>query len=82
MVFLYASLPGCVAKPITPGAWTSGRIGKQDLMYTLDRDEYRCPPIPSMTHCFVTVDHGPILSAYAPPSGQEHALSVSTNLRW
>jgi transposase len=63
-----AGITAYVPKPLTSGAKADGRFGKQDFVYMLDRDEYRCPAGHAMTRRFETVDKGLIMNVYATPA--------------
>jgi transposase len=62
-----AGITAYVPKPLTSGAKSDGRFGKQDFVYMPDRDEYRCPAGHAMTRRFATVDKGLIINVYATP---------------
>lgn len=55
-------------KPLTSGAKADGRWGKQDFVYQLESDTYRCPAGETMTRRFSTVENGLTLHAYATPA--------------
>jgi transposase len=55
-------------KPLTSGAKADGRWGKQDFVYDVRTDTYRCPAGETMTRRFATVEHGMMLHAYATPA--------------
>jgi hypothetical protein len=64
----HAGVATYVPKSLTSGAKADGRIGKQDFVYMLDRDEYRCPAGHAMTRRLETVDKGLIMNVYATPA--------------
>ena len=55
-------------KPLTSGAKADGRWGKQDFVYQVESDTYRCPAGETMTRRFSTVEHGMTLHGYATPA--------------
>lgn len=55
-------------KPLTSGAKADGRWGKQDFVYQIESDTYRCPAGETMTRRFSTVENGLTLHAYATPA--------------
>ena len=53
-----------VPKPLTSGAKAEGRFGKQDFVYIVEDDEYRCPAGERLTWRFNNVEHGLTLRNY------------------
>ena len=53
-----------VPKPLTSGAKAEGRFGKQDFVYIVEDDEYRCPAGERLTWRFDNVEHGLTLRNY------------------
>ena len=51
-------------KPLTSGAKAEGRFGKQDFVYIVEDDEYRCPAGERLTWRFDNVEHGLTLRNY------------------
>lgn len=59
-----AGITPYVAKPMTSGAKADGRFGKQDFIYLVKKDEYRCPAGERLTNRFTTVEHDMTLQVY------------------
>ncbi len=59
-------------KPLTSGAKADGRWGKQDFVYQVESDTYRCPAGETMTRRFSNVENGMTLHAYATPACRSH----------
>ena len=55
-------------RPLTSGAKADGRWGKQDFVYQVENDTYRCPAGETMTRRFSNVENGMTLHAYATPA--------------
>ena len=55
-------------KPLTSGAKADGRWGKQDFVYQVESDTYRCPAGETMTRRLSSVENGMRLHAYATPA--------------
>ena len=55
-------------KPLTSGAKADGRWGKQDFVYQVESDTYRCPAGEMMTRRFSNVENGVTLHANATPA--------------
>ena len=51
-------------KPMTSGAKSEGRFGKQDFVYLADEDVYRCPAGEHLKYYFTAVEHGQQLRRY------------------
>src|SRR5499426_4711880 len=51
-------------KPMTSGAKSEGRFGKQDFVYLTDENAYRCPAGEKLKYRFTTVEHGQKLHRY------------------
>ena len=51
-------------KPMTSGAKTEGRFGKQDFAYLPDEDVYRCPSGQLLPYHCTNVEHGMTLRRY------------------
>jgi transposase len=51
-------------KPLTSGAKSEGRFGKQDFVYLPAEDVYRCPAGEKLTRRFSCVEHGMVLHRY------------------
>jgi transposase len=59
-----AGITPYVPKPLTSGAKAEGRFGKQDFVYIVEGDEYRCPAGERLTWRFDNVEHGLTLRNY------------------
>jgi transposase len=55
-------------KPLTSGAKADGRWGKQDFVYQVESDSYRCPAGETMTRRFSSAEHAMTLHGYATPA--------------
>jgi hypothetical protein len=51
-------------KPMTSGAKSEGRFGKQDFRYVAEEDVYICPAGQRLTHYFTNEEHGLVLHRY------------------
>jgi transposase len=51
-------------KPMTSGAKAKGRFGKQDFVYSLEEDIYRCPAGERLTYRFTNVEEGKTMRRY------------------
>jgi len=51
-------------KPMTSGAKSEGRFGKQDFVYLADQDVYRCPAGEKLKCRYTTEEHGQTLHRY------------------
>jgi hypothetical protein len=51
-------------KPMTSGAKSEGRFGKQDFAYLPADDVYRCPAGERLKYYYTNVEHGPKLHRY------------------
>ena len=63
-------------KPMTSGATTDGRYGKQDFAYLAKEDVYRCPAGEKLAHRWTTHDKGHILGKYATTACRDCALKA------
>jgi hypothetical protein len=59
-----AGIAVTLPKPMTSGAKSEGRFGKQDLVYLPDEDVYRCPAAQRLKYSFTAVEHGQKLHRY------------------
>jgi Transposase DDE domain len=57
-----AGITVTLPKPMTSGAKSEGRFGKQDFVYLADEDVYRCPAFPGRYLCLC-----PLRSPYLRP---------------
>ena len=53
-----------VPKPLTSGAKSDGRFGKQDFIYVPEEDVYRCPGGHRLPRHMTTVENGMVLHRY------------------
>ena len=53
-----------VPKPLTSGSKAAGRFGKQDFVYILEEDTYRCPADQRLTWRFTSAEKGMTLHSY------------------
>jgi transposase len=51
-------------KPMTSGAKSEGRFGKQDFVYLADQNVYRCPTGEKLKYRYTTEEHGQTLHRY------------------
>ena len=59
-----AGISVTLPKPMTSGAKSEGRFGKQDFVYVADDDVYRCPAGESLTRRSTSVEDGMTLHIY------------------
>ncbi|MFI5224298.1 MAG: IS1182 family transposase, partial [Nitrospirales bacterium] len=59
-----AGITTFLPKPLTSGSKADGRFGKQDFVYIVKDDEYRCPAGQRLIKHMTTVDHGMTLHSY------------------
>jgi Transposase DDE domain len=59
-----AGITVTLPKPMTSGAKSEGRFGKQDFVYSADEDVYRCPAGEKLTYRFTAEEHGQKLRRY------------------
>ena len=55
---------GDAAKPLTSGAKSGGRFGKQDFAYLADEDVYRCPAGERLPRRYTNEEVGKVLRRY------------------
>jgi hypothetical protein len=53
-----AGISVTLPKPMTSGAKSEGRFGKQDFVYLADEDVYRCPTGEKLAYRFTAEEHG------------------------
>ena len=61
-------------KPMTSGAKSEGRFGKQDFVYKADQDAYRCPAGEMLTYRYTNVEAGKTLRRYWTTACEECPL--------
>ena len=59
-----AGITVTLPKPMTSGAKSEGRFGKQDFVYLADEDVYRCPAGEKLTYRFTAEERGQKLRRY------------------
>jgi transposase len=59
-----AGITVTLPKPLTSGAKSEGRFGKQDFAYLPDTDEYRCPAGKRLPYRYTNEEHGKMLRRY------------------
>jgi len=59
-----AGITVTLPKPMTSGAKSQGRFGKQDFIYVAERDVYRCPAGKQLTYRFAAEEHGKTIRRY------------------
>lgn len=59
-----AGITVTLPKPMTSGAKSEGRFGKQDFAYLPDEDVYRCPAGEKLTYRYVNIEKGQSLRRY------------------
>jgi hypothetical protein len=59
-----AGIAVTLPKPMTSGAKSQGRFGKQDFVYLRDEDVYRCPAGERLKYYYTNVENGQTLRRY------------------
>jgi transposase len=59
-----AGITVTLPKPMTSGAKSQGRFGKQDFVYVAEKDVYRCPAGEHLTYRFTAEEHGKRIHRY------------------
>jgi transposase len=59
-----AGITVTLPKPMTSGAKSEGRLGKQDFLYLASQDAYRCPAGQWLTYRYSNVEDGKTLRRY------------------
>jgi transposase len=59
-----AGITVILPKPLTSGAKSQGRFGKQDFVYVPEKDVYRCPAGEQLTYRFSAEEHGKTIRRY------------------
>jgi transposase len=59
-----AGITVTLPKPMTSGAKSDGRFGKQDFVYIADQDVYRCPAGERLTYRYTNEEDGKVLRRY------------------
>jgi transposase len=63
-----AGITVTLPKPMTSGAKSEGRFGKQDFVYLSEEDVYRCPAGEKLKYSFTTEENGMKIRRYATPA--------------
>ena len=59
-----AGITVTLPKPMTSGAKSQGRFGRQDFVYVPEKDVYRCPAGEHLTYRFTAEEHGKAMRRY------------------
>ena len=59
-----ANITVTLPKPMTSGAKSKGRFGKQDFVYLPNEDVYRCPAGEKLTYHYTNEEDGKMLRRY------------------
>ncbi len=59
-----AGIAVTLPKPLTSGAKSDGRFGKQDFVYIAEKDVYRCPAGERLTYRYTNEEAGKVLRRY------------------
>ena len=59
-----AGITVTLPKPMTSGAKSQGRFGKQDFVYLADEDVYRCPAGERLTYRYTNEEDGKVMHRY------------------
>src|SRR5919201_1774123 len=59
-----AGITVTLPKPMTSGAKSEGRFGKQDFLYLASQDAYRCPAGERLTYRYTNEEDGKVLRRY------------------
>jgi transposase len=59
-----AGITVTLPKPMTSGAKSAGRLGKQDFLYVESQDAYRCPAGEWLTYHYSNVENGKTMRRY------------------
>ena len=59
-----ADIAVTLPKPMTSGAKSEGRFGKQDFVYVADKDVYRCPAGETLVYHMTTAQDGKMIRRY------------------
>ena len=59
-----ADITVTLPKPLTSGAKSQGRFGKQDFVYVPEKDVYRCPAGEQLTYRFTAEEHAKRICRY------------------
>ena len=66
-------------KPMTSGAKSEGRFGKQDFVYLSEEDVYRCPAGQRLKYSFTAVEHEQKLHRYITNACHQRQVSLQVS---
>src|ERR1700739_1032546 len=69
-----AGITVTLPKPMTSGAKSQGRFGKQDFVYVPEEDAYRCPAGEQLPYRFTSEENGKMLRRYWTTACQDCSL--------
>src|SRR5215472_7453978 len=69
-----ADITVTLPKPLTSGAKSQGRFGKQDFVYVPEKDVYRCPAGERLTYRYTNEEDGKVLRRYWTTACQNCSL--------
>jgi hypothetical protein len=69
-----ADITVTLPKPMTSGAKSEGRFGKQDFRYVADENVYICPAGERLAHHYTNEEHGLVLQRYWTNACQSCAI--------
>jgi macrodomain Ter protein organizer (MatP/YcbG family) len=69
-----AGISVTLPKPMTSGAKSEGRFGKQDFVYLPEEDVYRCPAGEKLKYSFTAEEHGQKLHRYTTSACRDCAI--------
>ena len=72
-----AGITVTLPKPMTSGAKSEGRFGKQDFRYVAEENVYICPAGERLAHHFTNEEHGLVLHRYWTSSCQSCPIKPS-----
>ena len=71
-----AGITVTLPKPMTSGAKSAGRLGKQDFLYVASQDAYRCPAGQWLTYRYSNVEDGKTMRRYWTNACRDCALKT------
>ena len=72
-----AGITVTLPKPMTSGAKSEGRFGKQDFVYLPEEDVYRCPAGEKLKYSFTAEEHGQKLRRYTTNACRSCAIKAA-----
>jgi hypothetical protein len=81
-IFVSLNVTITLPKPMTSGAKAKGRFGKQDFVYSVDEDVYRCPARERLTYRYTNEEDGKTLRRSTPlkPSSARSRASTKASM--